>query len=306
MFAPLIFLCTCRKVLSKLSKEKGREILAEWIKRCDNHLYWSATTTFSGNGKVIWAKFKTFLSHIINTHSSLDNLLFNKCGQIHPRKWLHADMVHITMNASSTPHKISLALFQMQDLHLGHPYQWSMFFLGSSRLWSLHSDWGCRVLYHGLWTRMWDTRTQLCNFHLTKTAHVHPHPVACSVPPQLVTHQITVHGLVIAPRRIIVSWWNMGQVQMLRHIWILTRSLNNPLQFHYHWTFSWISHLHQHLNFQRSGSKHISKPIKSLYQRLFWTTPPKFFKLSGEFGVCSLHLTKNCLMRAVYVKGTRR
>ena len=103
-----------------------------------------------------------------------------------------------------------------------------------------------------------------------------PHPAACSVPPQLVTHQITVHGLVIAPCRIIVSWWNMGQVQMLWHIWILTRSLNNLLQFHYHWTFSWMSHLRQHLNFQRSGSKHISKPIKSLHQRLFWTTPPKF------------------------------
>ena len=122
----------------------------------------------------------------------------------------------------------------------------------------------------------------------------------------LCTSSVTVHGLVIAPRCIIVSWWNIGQVQMLWHIWILTRSLNNPLQFHYHWMFSWISHLHQHLNFQRSGSKHILKPVKSLYQRLFWTTPPKFFKLSGEFGVCSLHLTKNCLIRAVYVKRTRR
>ena len=115
------------------------------------------------------------------------------------------------------------------------------------------------VFYRGIWTRMWDTTTPLCNFHLTKTAHAHP--VACSVPPQLVTHQITVHGLVIAPRRIIVSWWNMGQVQMLWHSWILTRSLNNSLQFHYHWTSSLISHLRQHLNFQRSGSKHISKPI---------------------------------------------
>jgi len=96
-----------RKVLSKLSKEKGCEILAEWIKPCVNHLYWSVTSTFSGNGKVIWAKFKSFLSHIINKHSSLHDLLFNKCGhgQIYPRKWLHAGMFHITMNASSTPHE---------------------------------------------------------------------------------------------------------------------------------------------------------------------------------------------------------
>ncbi|KAM7429650.1 hypothetical protein ABFA07_019533 [Porites harrisoni] len=52
-----------RKVLSKLSKEKGCEILAEWIKPCENHLYWSATTTFSGHGKVIWAKFDFLKSH---------------------------------------------------------------------------------------------------------------------------------------------------------------------------------------------------------------------------------------------------
>lgn len=80
-----------------MSKEKGCEILAEWIKSCGNHLYWSTTTTLSGNEKVIWAKFKTFLSHIINKHSSLDDPLFNKCGhgQIHPRKWLPAGIFHI-------------------------------------------------------------------------------------------------------------------------------------------------------------------------------------------------------------------
>lgn len=84
-----------RKVLTKLSKEKGCEMLSEWIKPCENHLYWSASTTFSGNGLVIWAKFKTFLSHIINKHTSLTDPLFNKCGHgdICPRKWLHAGSV---------------------------------------------------------------------------------------------------------------------------------------------------------------------------------------------------------------------
>ncbi|XP_068757455.1 uncharacterized protein [Montipora capricornis] len=84
-----------RKVLTKLSKEKGCEMLSEWIKPCENHLYWSALTTFSGNGLVIWAKFKTFLSHIINKHTSLTDPLFNKCGHgdICPRKWLHAGSV---------------------------------------------------------------------------------------------------------------------------------------------------------------------------------------------------------------------
>ncbi|XP_015765439.1 PREDICTED: uncharacterized protein LOC107344300 [Acropora digitifera] len=81
-----------RKVLSKLAKEKGCEVLADWIKPCENHLFWSASTTFSGDGRVIWAKFKTFMSHIINKHSSLDDPLFNRCGhdKIHPRKCLHA------------------------------------------------------------------------------------------------------------------------------------------------------------------------------------------------------------------------
>ena len=84
-----------RKVLSKLSKEKGCEVLADWIKPCENHLFWSASTTFSGDGRVIWAKFKTFMSHIINKHSSLDDPLFNKCGhgEIHPRRWLQAGML---------------------------------------------------------------------------------------------------------------------------------------------------------------------------------------------------------------------
>lgn len=77
-------------MLSKISKEKGCEALLDWIKPCENHLYWSAASTHSGNGLVIYAKFKAFLSHIVNKHSSLPDALFNKCahGVISPRKWL--------------------------------------------------------------------------------------------------------------------------------------------------------------------------------------------------------------------------
>lgn len=83
-----------RKVLSKISKEKGCEVLGEWIKPCEKHLHWSATSTFSGNGRVIWAKFKSFLSHVVNKHAGLDDVLFNKCahGVIEPRKWLKVGM----------------------------------------------------------------------------------------------------------------------------------------------------------------------------------------------------------------------
>lgn len=79
-----------RKVLLKISLEKGCEAIKEWIKPCERHLYWSATSTFNGNGAVIWAKFKSFLSHIINKHKDLPDLLFNRCAhkEIQPRRWL--------------------------------------------------------------------------------------------------------------------------------------------------------------------------------------------------------------------------
>lgn len=47
-----------RKVLTKIAKESGGEVLQPWIHACENHLTWSATTTQSGDGKVVSAKFK--------------------------------------------------------------------------------------------------------------------------------------------------------------------------------------------------------------------------------------------------------
>ena len=94
LFFFFFFLTEIRKVLSKISKEKGCEVLGEWIKPCGKHLHWSATSTFSGNGRVIWAKFKSFLSHVVNKHAGLEDPLFNKCahGVIEPRKWLKVGM----------------------------------------------------------------------------------------------------------------------------------------------------------------------------------------------------------------------
>ena len=66
------------KVLSKIAKEKGFEDLADWVKPCINHLHWRAMSTYVGNGLVIWAKFKVFLSHVVNEHSELEDPLFNK------------------------------------------------------------------------------------------------------------------------------------------------------------------------------------------------------------------------------------
>ena len=91
---PSNFVSEIRKSLTAISKLKGCEVLEEWIKPCKRHLYWSATSTFNGNGHVIWAKFKSFLSHEVNKHSGFDDPLFDKCvhRDIQPRKWLKTGM----------------------------------------------------------------------------------------------------------------------------------------------------------------------------------------------------------------------
>ena len=45
----------------------------------------------SGDGRVILAKFVSFLGHIVDKHENLDNPLFNMCahGEIEPREWLN-------------------------------------------------------------------------------------------------------------------------------------------------------------------------------------------------------------------------
>jgi hypothetical protein len=76
----LIFNVEVTKVLTKIAKASRCEAISEWIKLCTNHLYWSAKTTHDGNGEVIWAKFSSFLSHVVGKHENLDNPVFNKCG----------------------------------------------------------------------------------------------------------------------------------------------------------------------------------------------------------------------------------
>ena len=82
-------------MLKKLGKEKGMESINDWIQSCINHLYWSATSTFDGNGDVILANFKVFLCHIANEHENLDNLLFDRCRHgpdFTNRKWMRKGM----------------------------------------------------------------------------------------------------------------------------------------------------------------------------------------------------------------------
>lgn len=68
------------KVLFKILKEKACAELVEWIKFCVKYFYWSFILIFSGNGRVIWVKFKFFLSYVVNRYIGLDDLLFDKCN----------------------------------------------------------------------------------------------------------------------------------------------------------------------------------------------------------------------------------
>ena len=84
-----------RKILSAISKLKGCEELKDWICPIENHFLWSATTTITGKGKVIWAKFISFLGHIINQHKNHKDPLFNKCahGELNNRTWMTPDIL---------------------------------------------------------------------------------------------------------------------------------------------------------------------------------------------------------------------
>jgi len=85
------FISEIQKLLTKLSKEKGCEVIGRWKKACVRHFYWSVTSTTPKLGDVILAKFKAFLYHIINQHKDLPNQIFNKCAHgiiTTPRLWM--------------------------------------------------------------------------------------------------------------------------------------------------------------------------------------------------------------------------
>lgn len=88
-----------QKVLTKLSKEKGCEIIGRWRKACVRHFYWAVTSTNECLGKVKLAKFQAFLSHVINQHRDLPNRLFNACAHgdnIKPKVWMLKGKLRLT------------------------------------------------------------------------------------------------------------------------------------------------------------------------------------------------------------------
>ena len=80
-----------RSVTKKLlaaSKEKGCEIIQDWMKGIRRHLYWSATSTKPGFGSLILAKWNSFLRHVANKHTDHPDPLYKVCnhGNLPSRK----------------------------------------------------------------------------------------------------------------------------------------------------------------------------------------------------------------------------
>ena len=63
----------------KLGKEKGLEIINEWIKSCTYYLYWSATSTVNEDGNVVLAKYMILCQIVVDvlpTTPGITTLLF--------------------------------------------------------------------------------------------------------------------------------------------------------------------------------------------------------------------------------------
>ncbi len=68
------------KKMLKAGKEKGCEVIMQWITGVRNHLYWCATSTKEGFGNMISAKWKSFTNHVANRHQGHANSLYPNCA----------------------------------------------------------------------------------------------------------------------------------------------------------------------------------------------------------------------------------
>lgn len=78
------------KKLLSASKEKGCEIIKDWMKGIRRHVYWCATSTKDGFEALILAKWTSFMRHVANKHSDHPDPLYKQChhGDLEPRKWI--------------------------------------------------------------------------------------------------------------------------------------------------------------------------------------------------------------------------
>ena len=80
------------KKMMQAAKEKGFEVIGKWVRAVRNHIYWAATSTTCGFGKLIVAKWSSFIRHVADKHENHPDNLFPNC--IHgtlceKRDWIH-------------------------------------------------------------------------------------------------------------------------------------------------------------------------------------------------------------------------
>lgn len=86
------FIQGVKKQLLAKSKMKDCEAIGLWKKAIINHLYWAASSTPSGKGELMAAKFRSFVNHVVNKHEGHnEHEEFTRCvhsEDIQPRQWM--------------------------------------------------------------------------------------------------------------------------------------------------------------------------------------------------------------------------
>ena len=83
------------KQLRGVNKEKGCEIINDWLKSVRKHLYWSVQTAIPGFEALIVAEWKSTVRHMTGKHEDHPDPLFTSCahGELGERKWIPIGMV---------------------------------------------------------------------------------------------------------------------------------------------------------------------------------------------------------------------
>ncbi|CAH1242316.1 Hypp6572 [Branchiostoma lanceolatum] len=79
------------KELRKACKDKGCEVIKDWLKSIKKHLYWCALSTSQGFGELIVAKWKSIVRHIAGKHDDHPDTSFPTCAHgplEQERKWI--------------------------------------------------------------------------------------------------------------------------------------------------------------------------------------------------------------------------
>ena len=78
------------KKILKARKEKGSEILQDWLGGIKNHLYWCVTSTKSGFEAMIKAKWLSIMRHVTDRHAEHPDKLFPNCihGPLEERDYI--------------------------------------------------------------------------------------------------------------------------------------------------------------------------------------------------------------------------